>query len=939
MLRVFLVYIFLTSFLLCSQEQLTYHVFNEANSNIGSDVNYNVHQTPDGIIYVSGNEGIQRFDGGKFYSYPKEGKGIAISSAQHDHSGRLWANTFHGDIYYLEDDSLYRHPVSEKIQGITNFHRLKNGFYLSSRNQLFKLNEDLTFHQYELDERALRSVITIEGLDYAFYFVGDNYYDLQKEKIVPTPNGLFRKEDSFPIIGDTSYFYLKVANMLVEAKSSMDGVRRDSIHLPYDGKVNYFGRIENHFYICGMQGIRIYSLKGKLLHDILPKVQATRVIKDSEGNLLVSTASHGLIMITDLSSYHYNYDSYLDEELIIRSTADPNGVVYHGTNAGLVIKHDVRTREIDTIRLSARSEVNAIYYDTLRKKLFVYSDILFRIHPSTLDIEKMYEMTSMKQIASNKENIVLGARSFLARVHDEQYIQHGSYGWTISLVNYDERSFLMSTKKGFYFVDSTFNATPIQYTSLSNANVQRLVSSGDGEIYFLNNNQQIYRFRDLASAPELIYEVPGREIQDIEAIPQGIMLFTKSGARLISYEKGKRMSEINGLNGLYELHCIRAYYLNHQFYFVHNNSISILQDLPDLEGNTPALHFLSVQGTFTKNNNTYSSDYSNNVLALKLHVSNAISAQGSYTVYYQIPERDIKWNQLYAADDYYEFQRLPIGKYTVEFLVKNEKGQSSSIYPIKIQVNPPFYLSKWFILLMLVLLILSIILLIRYFVRRANHKAAEKLEKQKLESRALNAELTAIRSQMNPHFIFNVLTAIQSKVIEGNTDAAYQNIGDFAKLIRNVLDKSGKEFLLLDEELELIKNYVKLENTRFEVPIKLYIDVDDPTYFDDISIPTLMTQPFIENAIKHAFPGSIESKEIRIVIKRFNEGFTISIKDNGVGIENSIQSKSDHNSFALHAMDRRIANLKKVSMYDVELTLDSNNKGTTVKLIFKWKRK
>tara|TARA_B100000508_G_scaffold138542_1_gene134869 strand:+ start:19675 stop:21039 length:1365 start_codon:yes stop_codon:yes gene_type:complete len=447
--RIILLHIIILAFGCYSQQEVAYTVFNETNSSIGSDVNYNVHQTPDGIVYVSGNAGIQRFDGKNFYSYAKEGKGIAISSSQHDHSGRLWANTFHGDIYHLENDSLIRHPISDQINGLSKFYRLSKGFYIITRYKVFCLDENkLKFHVEDLSPSPIMSVNSVDGQDYCFNFKNKSFIDLTGYKTRQLKKEFLNLSDCIPInVRDDSYTYHKVENLLYNVRSAIEGTSIDTMSLPYKGKVNFADYIDGHFYICGMNGIRVYDRNGILLHDILPKVQVSRVIKDFEGNLLVSTVSHGLILITDLSIKNFKYDNYLDEERIIRSAIGPGNAIYLGTNAGLVLRHDLSFNKIDTVRLSKRSEITALYYDTIRDHLFVFSDRLFVVDKKTLQILKEFKTSAIKQVCSNRSHVAVGSRSRVLKLHADSLEKIKETGWSISLTNYDSNSFIISTKK------------------------------------------------------------------------------------------------------------------------------------------------------------------------------------------------------------------------------------------------------------------------------------------------------------------------------------------------------------------------------------------------------------------------------------------------------------------------------------------------------------
>jgi signal transduction histidine kinase len=381
-----------------------------------------------------------------------------------------------------------------------------------------------------------------------------------------------------------------------------------------------------------------------------------------------------------------------------------------------------------------------------------------------------------------------------------------------------------------------------------------------------------------------------------------------------------------------------AYYLDQNRYIlVHGTSLTIFEGLPDQASVAPNLAFrFNTQSTFQKKGNLFESDYNQNSLILDLKILKSLRSQGEANVYYRVKKSQAKWRELNDPYGTIIIERLPIGTDYIELYVQNEIGINSPMYQIPFRVLPPFYLATWFIVLSAIVLILLIILIVLWRVKVTQKISVEKLRKKQLEARALTAELTAIRSQMNPHFIFNVLTAIQAKVIEGKTDEAYQNIGDFAELIRNVLDKSGKEHIFLKEEIALMENYVELENSRLPSPISFHVELDDPDYFDEVLIPTLITQPIIENAIKHAFPRDKANKQIILTANRNANGFALQIVDNGVGMDAAAEQKS-HQSFALIAIKKRVLTLSEQGSFQIDLTFETSKNGTCVTFTFNYK--
>ncbi|WP_425639184.1 histidine kinase [Algoriphagus yeomjeoni] len=144
--------------------------------------------------------------------------------------------------------------------------------------------------------------------------------------------------------------------------------------------------------------------------------------------------------------------------------------------------------------------------------------------------------------------------------------------------------------------------------------------------------------------------------------------------------------------------------------------------------------------------------------------------------------------------------------------------------------------------------------------------------------------LQSLRSQMNPHFIFNALNSIKVFLIDREKDRAILYLNRFAKLIRLVLESSRKSKITLREELDIAKLYLTLESIRFEGGIELNIDLAEEINLDQIIIPPLLLQPFFENAIWHGLMNKSGEKWIHVCLnKNQADGIQLSIRDNGVG--------------------------------------------------------
>jgi hypothetical protein len=153
--------------------------------------------------------------------------------------------------------------------------------------------------------------------------------------------------------------------------------------------------------------------------------------------------------------------------------------------------------------------------------------------------------------------------------------------------------------------------------------------------------------------------------------------------------------------------------------------------------------------------------------------------------------------------------------------------------------------------------------------------------------------LQSLRSQMNPHFIFNALNSIKVFLIESDKENAVLYLNKFAKLIRMVLESSREFKISLGEELDIVKLYVSLEAIRFEDGIDFTIDVERGISLRDTKVPPLVFQPFLENAVWHGLMPKKGSKSILIHVFKSDEGVVVSIRDNGIGRTASSKAKAN----------------------------------------------
>ena len=215
------------------------------------------------------------------------------------------------------------------------------------------------------------------------------------------------------------------------------------------------------------------------------------------------------------------------------------------------------------------------------------------------------------------------------------------------------------------------------------------------------------------------------------------------------------------------------------------------------------------------------------------------------------------------------------------------------------------------------------------------------IKQQKLANNLL--ALKSMRSQMNPHFIFNALNSVNSFIAVNDERNANRYLTEFSALMRSVLENSDEDFIPLTKEIELLELYVKLEHNRFKEKFDYTISVDKNISLDQFSIPPMLLQPYIENAIWHGLRYRKEKGNLEISItKRDEETVLVIIKDNGIGRKKSQELKTKNQlkqkSKGMSTIKNRVAILN--DMYKERISVNvadvlGNGEGTKVELLLK----
>jgi ligand-binding sensor domain-containing protein len=308
-----------------------------------------------------------------------------------------------------------------------------------------------------------------------------------------------------------------------------------------------------------------------------------------------------------------------------------------------------------------------------------------------------------------------------------------------------------------------------------------------------------------------------------------------------------------------------------------------------------------------------------------------VTLQKNYKYKYKLDGVDVKW--LDAGDvKSVTYANIAPGKYS--FRVKATDIPDFWKTPeavLSILILPPFWQSSWFNCL-LVLFIASLL------------AGVIKLRENKLirANEITQFKLLALRTQMNPHFIFNSLNSIQHFIGKNQSESAISYLSKFSKMVRKILDSSINTSNTLEEEILFLKQYIDIESLRFDDGIECIINIPSDLDKNNIEIPTMLLQPYVENAIIHGFMNKKEKGTLLINFTREKDVLKCVIEDNGVGRKHSMQTNnsniSNHKSQGISITKNRLQILNENEAYPVSVTIsdleatDGSARGTRVEL-------
>ncbi len=909
---------------LSAQQPYYYKIDDEAG--LPSNEVYEVLQDDFGYMWIGCDAGLYRYDGFNFKAYtnPKQ-NGKSISYLRKDKKGRIWCKNFNGQIYRVENEQLKLIIDNSGLESSASQFTIDDDLnvWLANKDKLEKYNDEGKNKQVLYASKgsagAASNIYEIQYFDGLVYFTQYDKGLLSFNPVNSKVTEYFSKLISsnhygrFNLTRANNQLYLLAEDNEADLYSVF--VLNDSLeHLQtnYFGKQNtraYYLRQDNNrrVWICTSQGAQ---LLGEKEEPIFSAEKISFMLQDKEGNYWFTSLHNGIFLVPNLDVKVYSL-SKIGKSNLTAVFANTNKDVICGDYSGFLYAKVANENNFKQVSLGSEKYGAVKKIAQVKDKLFVsrielsvlesnnykvisdkrvnardfaiMSDTIFALSYAGFSKRELSDLNSKINTETNYIRKIGGRAIYLDSLNQallvafndgvfiykagnlNELLFNKEHVFVQSITSYDNKAWLVTSNLGvLVYENGRLSKSNLTAVGVDEKNVRSIFCKNNKLICCGLNELFIH---DLITKQTKVFKqnfgINARDVTAIEVVDSSIYLATNKG--MLSFPLS--LSDKN------------------------------------LVAPTVAIYKIIVEEDTLFDKEKLELDYHNKNLAIYF-TATAFRSKGSFVYQYRLLGLDSAWRNVNAKEANIVFSSLPPGSFVFELRAVNESGISSTINnKLKIEVLKPVWQKWWFYLLMILLTASLVTFLFIYRIKTIQKKAEVK---QNLTS----SQLAAIKAQMNPHFMYNTLNSIQDLILKSDIKNTNYYLSRFSSLMRKILDASQSNDIVLDEEIEILELYLSLEKLRFGDDFSYEINIDKNIDIHRTHLPSIIIQPFVENALKHGLLHKKGQKNVKLDFELKENSLICSITDNGVGRKKAAEIKErspiKHNSFATRATEKRL---------------------------------
>lgn len=903
---------------------------------------YNVVQDQRGYIWFATDHGVARFDGYDFDTYTSA-DGLTGNTCFHlyeDYRGWMWTWDADGKLSYFRNDSIFQYEYNHLLP--------RSGVGVSE----ISIDNDNSLHvfyaahtDYALIHISAAGEV-IDKVPLEFRQAAPDRYNIVKAVALPHTRDIgvylhqrltYRHlENSTPIqIGKSKLLRNGKDIGCPEARVTRPfefGGHRGSSGVEYYRNQRLVYRVVNgecagsfeaetevlDLWEDGKGDLWVGTSRGGYWFKngeftnplkFLQRESISGLTEDHEGGMWLTTLEHGVYYCNDRSILNYDMETGLQDNEVRGLALGPTGALWAGLKNGSVMR--VRGDTVEKVEippLGIRSYYSGFGYDRegrLLLPLRVGRIMRFDgVHTDTVT----YGHAFYRHAHYSANGPLYLAGSYEVIIYDGESIAWASR-WTAESVSYqfrvnaildgpDNRVYLAGLRG--LFVSTPDQLAPQQVPELTNR-INDMVLFHDSILVCATSGHglQFWDGHNLITINRESHRLTSDIINTLAIDNDTIYAGTSAGlSRIVvrDFEAGDfevvHFTRRDGLSSN-EIHDIVV--SPSHIYLATNAGITFFpKGFITLPPTAPPVYIegIELSSGDTSIEPKYTLDYKGNFITIRF-TGLTYHNPGNLKYRYRLAGIDDRWRE--TRDRSVNFTTLPKGTYRFEVAaaMENSDEWSETTAPIAFEITPPYYDSWWFRSLMVLGLVALSYLV---FVIRLRQIKRQEQEQTALNKRIAELELKALRSQMNPHFTFNTMNAIQNFISNNSGEEAQAYLGKFARLMRMILENSHQKTIAIEGEIELLRIYLDLEALRFQRPFTYQISLEEDIEADFDMIPPMLLQPYLENAIWHGFSSREGQGHIDIHFARQSNQMVCTIQDNGIGRKASAAGKSPNRS-------------------------------------------